>query len=145
MTEKQQWKKPLLPVSTEMEASLNTADMIAVGSDAFHVKWLTNLPEAQCRIHAGFCWRKWSWPGSVSWISSKTQTHPSPAWALFCDAGNAGSCLLPSIPSCLEERQQCRTRLMCCSFHHTCTAAAWPTDCTGIPSTNTYTSTCFHC
>lgn len=41
MTEKQEWKKTPLPVSTEMEASLSTAGMIAVGSDAFHVKWLT--------------------------------------------------------------------------------------------------------
>lgn len=52
MTENQQQKKTLLPVSTEMEASLNTADIIAVGSDAFHVKWLTNTQEAQCRIHS---------------------------------------------------------------------------------------------
>lgn len=63
-----------------MEASLNTADVIAVGSDAFQVKWLTNVQEAQCRIHADFRWRKWSWPGFVSWINSKTRTaiHPLP-------------------------------------------------------------------
>lgn len=58
-----------------METSLNTAGMIAVGSDAFHVKWLTNMQEARCRIHADIRWRKWSWPGSVSWISSETRTH----------------------------------------------------------------------
>lgn len=52
MTEKQQQKKTLLPVSTEREASLNTADIIAVGSDAFHVKWLMNMQEAQCGIHS---------------------------------------------------------------------------------------------
>lgn len=102
MTEKQQWKKPLLPVRTELEASLNIADIIAVGSDAFHVKWLTNMHKARRRIHADLRWRKWSWPGSVSWISSKTLTHSSSAWALSHDAGNAGSCLLPSTALLIE-------------------------------------------
>lgn len=111
MTEKQQQKQTLLPVSTEMEASLNTADMTAMGSGAFQVARLTERQEAQCRTHTGFRWRNWGWSGSVSWTSSKTRSRSSVRGPCPMTQEGLGAGCCHRLPSWLGEQPRSPRRL----------------------------------